>query len=119
MNRYIKFTITLLTAIVVLGGCKKKFDDYYERPASLEPPIYQQLEAKGNFKTQLAVIDKAGYKPIISAAGYWTFFAAHDSAFQVYLTSRGFSSVDQLDSATCRQLVTYSLVYNAFKKRPY
>ena len=116
MRRSIKRLTGILAALIIMSGCKKNFNDYYERPANLEPPIYQVLEAKGNFKSILTAIDKAGYKPILGAAGYWTFFAPHDSAFQIYLTSRNLSSVNDLDSAACRQIVTYSLVYNAFRK---
>jgi uncharacterized surface protein with fasciclin (FAS1) repeats len=116
MNRSFKRIISFLAMLILLAGCKKQFNDYYERPDNLEPPIYQQLEARGNFKNILAAIDKAGYKPILSAAGFWTFFAPHDSAFQVYLTARSLASISQLDSATCRDIVTYSLVYNAFRK---
>jgi uncharacterized surface protein with fasciclin (FAS1) repeats len=100
----------------LLFACKKKFEDYYERPASLEPPIYKQLEARGNFTNLLAAIDKAGYKHILSTTGYWTFFAPHDSAFNVYLAENKLASVTDLDSAACRAIVTYCLVYNAFKK---
>jgi uncharacterized surface protein with fasciclin (FAS1) repeats len=109
----------LLVAAVVLlvTACRKKaFDDYYGRPENLEPPIYQQLTTRGNFKSLLAAIDKAGYKNTLAAAGYWTFFAPHDSAFQVYFTEKGISGIEQLDSNACRQIVTYCLVYNAFKK---
>ena len=116
MRRSLYLLAGLSVALLMLSGCKKTFDDYYERPADLEPPIYKVLESKGNFKSILAAIDKAGYKPILGAAGYWTFFAPHDSAFAAYLTSKNLSSVDQLDSAACRQIVTYCLVYNAFRK---
>ncbi|HUC81783.1 MAG TPA: fasciclin domain-containing protein [Flavisolibacter sp.] len=111
-----KRIVGLFALVLLLAGCKKKFDEYYERPDTLEPPIYQQLEAKGNFKNLLAAIDKAGYKPILSAAGYWTFFAPHDSAFQVYFKEIGVTGIDQLSSDACRKIVTYSLVYNAFEK---
>jgi uncharacterized surface protein with fasciclin (FAS1) repeats len=109
--------LAVMTIVLLLAGCRKKaFDEYYGRPTSLEPPIYQQLEAKGNFKHLLAAIDKAGYKSILGAAGYWTFFAPHDSAFQVYFKERNINGIDQLDSNACQQIVTYCLVYNAFKK---
>lgn len=116
MSRSFKLLTGFLAILVIFSSCKKNFDEYYERPANLEAPIYQQLEARGNFKNILAAIDKAGYKSILGAAGYWTFFAPHDSAFQAYLTSKNLSSVNDLDSTTCRQIVTYSLVYNAFRK---
>jgi uncharacterized surface protein with fasciclin (FAS1) repeats len=116
MKKQSQLLAFFVLSILIMAGCKKKFDEYYERPGSLEPPIYQQLEARGNFKNLLAAIDKAGYKPILSAAGYWTFFAPHDSAFQVYFKDIGINSIDQLDNEACKKIVTYCLVYNAFEK---
>src|SRR5689334_7093890 len=116
MNISILRYAVLCTVMGLLFACKKKFDDYYERPAGLEPPIYQQLEARGNFTNLLAAIDKAGYKHILSTTGYYTFFAPHDSAFKAYLAENNLTSVNELDSAACRAIVTYCLVYNAFKK---
>lgn len=106
----------LLTVTTILCSCSRKFDEFYARPDNLEPPIYQQLQAKGKFTQLLKVIDKAGYKNTLSSAGYWTLFAPHDSAFTVYLTQNNISSADALDSNACRKIVTYCLVYNAFKQ---
>lgn len=117
MNKMKQVGILLLTLCVVFTNCRKKaFDEYYGRPESLEPPIYQVLDSKGNFKSLLAAIDKAGYKKTLAGAGYWTFFAPHDSAFQVYFKEKGISGIAQLDSATCQKIVTYCLVFNAFEK---
>jgi len=101
---------------ILLFSCKKKYDEYYQKPADLVPPIYQTLESKGNFKSLLKAIDKAGYKQTLSAAGYWTLFAPHDSAFQVYFTANSLNGIDALDSAACRKIVTYCLAYNAFTR---
>lgn len=106
----------LLTLTAALFSCNRKFDEYYSRPQSLEQPIYQQLQAKGKFTNFLKVIDKAGYKQTLSSAGYWTLFAPHDSAFTVYFAANSLSGADALDSAACRKIVTYCLVYNAFKQ---
>ncbi|HMP92891.1 MAG TPA: hypothetical protein PKD90_08480, partial [Phnomibacter sp.] len=118
LQKPVGYTIvcTLMLAITMPACRKKSWDEYYGRPDSLEPPIYQTLEAKGNFKTFLAVIDKSGYKTTLSTAGYWTLFAPHDSAYAVYFRENGISGVEQLDSAACRQLVTYTLAFNGFKK---
>ncbi len=112
---YFKRITILLLSITSLFSCKKKFDDYYARPSNLEPPIYQQLQSKGKFKNFLAVIDKAGYKETLNAAGYWTIFAPNDSAFQAYFTINN-TSVEKLDSAKARAMVQFMLVYNAFEK---
>lgn len=102
-------------------SCKKKFDDYYARPSTLADPIYKQLAADGKFSNFVSLIDKAGYKETLAAAGYWTVFAPTDSAFASdtefasFIQSRGFSTVASLDSTTAQMIVQYLLVYNAFE----
>jgi len=102
-------------------SCKKKFDDYYARPSDLADPIYKQLAADVKFSNFVSLIDKAGYKETLAAAGYWTIFAPTDSAFssdtefKAFIQSRGFSTVASIDSVTAQMIVQYLLVFNAFK----
>lgn len=117
MNRTFTSTLLLAAVLCLAAGCKKKLDEYYERPTSLEPPIYQQLQSQGRFKSLLAVIDKSGYKQTLSAAGYWTFFAPNDEAFSLFFKDRGISGVDAIDSATARSIVQYMLIFNAYTKQ--
>ena len=116
-----------LAAVVVFAAllttsCKKKFDEYYERPANLADPIYKQLVDKGKFTNFVSLIDKAGYKSTLASAGYWTIFAPTDSAFTAdtefaaFIKERGFNTVTDVDSATAQMVVQYLLVFNAFEK---
>jgi hypothetical protein len=122
MRNYIQRLAVPVAVIILLFGCKKKFDEYYEPPANLEAPIYEQLASKGKFTQFLSLIDKGGYKQTLNTAGYWTVFAPTDSAFQndaefaTYLLDKGFASVSAVDSATAQAIVQYLLVFNAFKK---
>ena len=116
MCKTFRSIIVLIVAVISFTACKKDFNAFYQRPDTLEKPIYQQLEAKGKFTQMLALIDKAGYKSTLSAAGYWTLFAPHDSAFKVFYAEKGIAGVTALDSTASRQIVTYCLVYNAFKQ---
>ncbi len=106
----------------LLSSCKKSFDAYYERPASLAAPIYQQLAESGRFSSFVSLIDKAGYKPTLSSAGYWTIFAPTDSAFNgdtefaAFIRERGFTRIADVDSTTAQMLVQYLLVYNGFEQ---
>ena len=85
MKRSIHGLLCFLSVTFFFSACQKKdWDEDYGRPANLAPPIYQQLQAKGNFTNLLAVIEKAGYKDILGKAGAWTFFAPNDDAFKVY-----------------------------------
>ena len=87
-----RYSFVLLAFVLAfLGGCAKEELDIYKRPANLEPPIYQTLQNKGNFKTLLGVIDKSGYQHTLSSAGYWTFFAPNDEAFTKYFQKSGLS----------------------------
>ena len=122
MMNILKRVLALITLIIVFGSCKKKLNDYYKAPDNLPAPIYQQLQSLGNFTKFLSLIDKAGYKQTLSAAGYWTMFAPTDSAFnndadfKAYLQSKGISSIDVIDSATASSIVQYLLVFNGFNK---
>jgi uncharacterized surface protein with fasciclin (FAS1) repeats len=108
---------SLLAIIVLLSSCRKKeWDAKYGRPDSLQPPMYELLAAKGNFKNLVALIDKAGYKETIDGSGYWTMFAPNDDAFTAYFKDKGLAGVDAIDSITARAMVQYWLVYNSFEK---
>lgn len=117
------YQLALVVIFTVLSSsCKKSFDEYYERPASLAPPIYQQLVENGRFTNFVALIDKAGYKNTLASAGYWTIFAPTDSAFNTdpefaaFIKERGFSSAKDVDSTTAQMLVQFLLVFNGFEK---
>ncbi|WP_187262713.1 fasciclin domain-containing protein [Pontibacter beigongshangensis] len=99
----------------MLTKCDTK-EEYYAPPKTLAPPIYQQLEARGNFTHFLACVDKAGYKQSLSSSGYWTIFAPTDEAFTKYFAANGLAGIGAIDEAKAREIVTYSLVYNAFSK---
>ncbi|THU36056.1 hypothetical protein FAM09_21970 [Niastella caeni] len=123
MGKSLQAFFLLVTSCLLLVNCRKKqWEEFYERPGSLEPPIYQQLEANGNFKQLLSCIDKAGYKNTLSAAGFWTLFAPNDSAFnndpefKTFLKSRNISDISAIDPVTAQMIVQYLLVYNAFEK---
>jgi len=111
-----KRLIVILTLLVAFASCRKKeFDAYYGRPETLADPIYQQLQAKGNFTKLLACIDKAGYKDILGKSGYWTMFAPNDDAFSKFFKEKGISGIDQIDATTATGIVKYALIFNAFK----
>lgn len=116
MMKLLKAPFILLAVITVLSACsKKEWDEYYGRPDDLAQPIYQQLQAKQNFKGFLTLIDKAGYKNILSTTGYWTIFAPNDQAIEKYLLENNLSSVDLVQDSVATKIVRYALAYNSFK----
>ncbi|HJS00084.1 MAG TPA: fasciclin domain-containing protein, partial [Flavobacterium sp.] len=117
MKRKINYYLLILPLLVLFASCSRDvFDEYYGRPDYLEDPIYQQLDARGNFKNFLVLIEKAGYKDILSKSGYWTMFAPNDEAFTKYFQEQNISDVSKIDDATASKIVKYALVYNAFRE---
>lgn len=117
MKKKIHYYLFVFLSLGLMASCSKDtFDEYYGRPESLEDPIFQQLEARGNFKNLTALIDKAGYKDILSKSGYWTMMAPNDEAFTKFFQEKGISDVSKIDNETANKIVRYALIYNAFKK---
>jgi uncharacterized surface protein with fasciclin (FAS1) repeats len=103
--------------LAIFSGCQKnEFDAFYERPEGLGAPIYQQLESRGNFKHLTAVIDKAGYKDILSKTGWWTFFAPNDAAFERFFKDQNINGTADITDSMATSIVKYALVYNAYRK---
>ena len=116
MKKKNHYYLLVLPLLALLISCSQDvFDQYYARPESLGAPIYQQLDAKGNFKNLTALIGKAGYKDILSKAGYWTMLAPNDEAFTKFFQEKGISDVTAIDSVTAAKIVKYALIYNAFR----
>ncbi|MBD0824470.1 fasciclin domain-containing protein [Aestuariibaculum marinum] len=116
MKRIIRYYLLFSPLIFFLTNCsKKEVDEYYARPDDLEPPIYQQLEAQGNFQNLTKLIEIAGYKDILGKAGYWTMMAPNDAAFEDYFQEQGISDASSIDSLTASKIVKYALIYNAFR----
>ena len=116
MKKKLHYYLFVIPLLAILASCSNDvFDEYYARPEGLEDPIFQQLEARGNFKSLTTLIGKAGYKDILSKAGYWTMFAANDEAFAKFFQENGISDATKVDSITATKIVRYSLIFNAFR----
>ncbi|MBN2744132.1 MAG: fasciclin domain-containing protein [Marinilabiliaceae bacterium] len=103
---------------LLMVACEDK-DAYYERPSWLEPPIYQQLQDRGNFTHYLSCVDKAGYDKTLQGAGFYTVFAPNDAAFELFFKENGISSLEeifQLSPDFAKSIVSYSLAVSAVSK---
>ncbi|WP_281225987.1 fasciclin domain-containing protein [Flavobacterium aquiphilum] len=116
MKRKLHHYLFVFSFLALFTNCSSDvYDEYYDRPDNLEPPIFQQLEAKGNFKNLTSLITKAGYKDILGKSGYWTMLAPNDDAFTKFFQEQGITDVSKIDDATASKIVRYALVYNAFR----
>lgn len=117
MNNFIRNVLPCLALVLLFTSCRKNaWDEKYNRPETLEPPIYQVLEQRGNFKNLIALAQKGGYAETLNGSGYWTMFAPNDAAFDQYFKEKGITGVNAIDSGAARAMVQYWLVYNAFEE---
>lgn len=114
MKKQMKLPFVFLTFLLLLNGCTDK-EEYYERPEWLEPPIYQVLEEKGNFKMYLQCVDSTLFSQTLKGGGgLYTVFAPNDQAFTEFLASKGLNKISQLSDSVIERIVAYSIVYNKY-----
>lgn len=71
-------------------------------------------EIPGTFSDFITVLRRAELWDLMSSCGSYTCFAPTNEAISAYLKSRGKSSVDELDDATCDTLACMHLISKAF-----
>ncbi|MDP4278588.1 MAG: hypothetical protein Q8914_13265, partial [Bacteroidota bacterium] len=104
-----------LTMLLLFTQCSKDIDSYYDRPSWLEDPIYQELEANGNFKLYLQALDRTLHASVLKGAGLYTCYAPNDEAFTAWMKDKGYATVAAIPQQEVESLVSYSLVYNEIK----
>jgi uncharacterized surface protein with fasciclin (FAS1) repeats len=114
MTRLFRIIPIFIIVIIIFNNCNSEKEEYYERPKNLAPPIYQKLEKEGRFSYFLKCIDKSGFKNVLNSTGYVTVFAPNDDAFKDYFNKNNIT-IDDIDSVKAREIVAYSIVYNAYR----
>jgi len=98
-------------AVSLFTACDKD-NSYYERPAWRPSTIYAVLQSEGRFNHFLKCVDKTDYADILQGAGLYTVFAPNDEAFEAFLSSNNYATVDDIPLDTIKQLVAYTIVYS-------
>jgi len=115
MKLFTKFYLITLLCFFIMAACDDVADDsHYTDDGDLEDPIYSVLKDENDFSMYLKCVDRAGYKDVLNSSGYYTVFAPSDEAFSIYLTEKGYGSVDDIPEADVKKLVQYSIVFTAF-----
>ena len=92
-------------------------DDHYKVPDWLKGNAYEVLQKDGNHSIFLRAIDLSDYREIVAGKSILTVIAPSDDAFRQYLSEKGYSSIDELNSQDhtfLNKLVGYHLMYYAF-----
>lgn len=109
MKYHCKLLLFSFALLLFLAGCNDK-DERFERPGWLAGPIYTQLKDLGNCNLYIQCLDRTPYAKLLNSTSTYTVFAPTDSAFQVYLTEKGYSSVADMPQKWVDDYVRYSIV---------
>lgn len=127
-NRFCRMSKSLLAAMCLLsmGGITYSCSDDYDldetMPSYLGGSIYDELNARGNFKNVVRLIEDLGYKEVLAKTGSKTLFVADDSAYAEFFKTTNWTDVsgkrvesyDQLSLSQKRWLFNNSMLNNAY-----
>lgn len=115
-----KITALFIVLLAVFYSCESELDKYYETPGWLKGNAWQVLESKGNHKLFLAAVERSTkdlkYMDLVQGKGIITVMAPTDEAFQNYLDSKGYSSVETMPIDELDKMVGFHLLYYSFSK---
>lgn len=109
MNRIAPAIVLALGIItVVITGCKRE-NITYSTTSTVN--MYSYLEQQADqFSMFKQIIDKAGYSSFLNTYGNYTLFAPSNAGVTAYLKATNKASVDNIDEATAKKIVSISLI---------
>ena len=109
----------LLSFPVLMTSCfeDEMTDDPHYKPQVRTGSAYQQLQKDGSYTIFLQGVDLAGFTDIVDGKNLMTVMAPDDEAFQVYLDSLGYTSIQAMydeDPQLVTKLIGFHLVHYAY-----
>ena len=113
-NRF-AFVVFLCLSMV---SCKKEFapDSKYKRPDWLAGKIYTQLKDQPELSTFTKCLELTGFDTIINTSGSYTVFAPNNEAFNTFLQSNNYNSVEDIPLPFLTKMVKYMIVQDPWSK---
>lgn len=108
----LKIIFTSLVIMAVFAGCEDKFENNpkYQRPEWLVGKIYSQISVNDSLSLFAQCMSDVGYDSLVNKSGAYAAFAPHNDAFKDYLSSKGYSTVENIPYEEKLRLVKYHLV---------
>ncbi|MBW4888508.1 fasciclin domain-containing protein [Mucilaginibacter sp. HMF5004] len=98
---------------LLISSCKSSFDDYYSNNSNTKGGyLYSKLQGNPKFSIFTAGLKRASIDPFISSGGLYTVFAPTDSAFNVYLKAKNYSTINDVPIDTLFSVLSYHIVNN-------
>lgn len=105
-----------ICSLILLIGCEKKFDEYYQVPEDLIGTILEVLEEDGGYSQFIKAVELAGFDDVLGKTGNFTVFAPNDQAFSEFLSETGYGSLEEIPEEELQGIVYYHIVFWAYSK---
>jgi len=96
-----------ITLLIGLNSCKREAITY---TTTSTVNMYTYLSQNTDYSLFKQIVDKAGFGSFLDAYGAYTLFAANNAGVNAYLKAHNKASVDAIDEATAKKLVSISLM---------
>ena len=110
------FSLLCVTFSLLLLSCGKEFGGHYDVPEWLKGSAWEVLESKENYSTFLRGIELSGFRPMVEGKSIITVMAPNDEAFKTYLSTKGYSSIDDMSKDELKKLIGFHLLYYSYNK---
>ncbi|MGW8316735.1 MAG: fasciclin domain-containing protein, partial [Bacteroidales bacterium] len=102
--------------LILLTGCEKKFDEYYQVPEDLIGTILEVLEEDGGYAQFIKAVELANFDDVLGKTGNFTVFAPDDQAFSEFFSETGYGSLEEIPEEELKGIVFYHIVFWAYSK---
>ncbi|MBC7650555.1 MAG: fasciclin domain-containing protein [Deinococcales bacterium] len=98
--------------LILIVGCKKKFDEYYGDTGPASVSVYDKLKQDTSFSIFAEGLDRVGLVKQINSGGLFTVFAPINNAFRTYLATKGYASINDVPVDTLYPILNFHITNN-------
>ena len=103
----------LLCLPLLFTACKDNMDEHYEVPDWVADNAWEVLSSSehGNYSIFLQGVEIAGFKQMLEGKAILTIMAPDDSAFQAYLSEKGYATINDMPVDEVKKVIGLSLIH--------
>lgn len=116
IRHFKKWQYLCALTLCMFASCESEFDKYYETPSWLKGNAWQVLEQRGNYTTFLRGVELIGFRDAVEGKGILTVAAPDNEAFGLYLSQKGYTSIEDMPINELRKVIAYHLIYYSYSK---
>lgn len=107
-----KILVLLLVVSASLLGCKKGYDEYWNKENPKTGFIYDKLKNDPNFSIFAQGLERAGLVKFVNISGLYTVFAPTNEAFEKFFKANGYTTIQDVPTTSLFAILSYHIANN-------